>query len=261
MRHAQSNKIRYAFLHPILYLCNMKKHIPNMLTLLNLCSGCLAILYLLVWQPEKAALCVIVSLVADFLDGFVARLLHVSGPLGKELDSLADVVSFGVVPAMMLYLIASSAWRPAFAWQSHITLQALPVFLVTAFSALRLAKFNLDERQTENFIGLNTPSCTLFVMGLLLTYTNNSFGLGHFISHQVFIYSLVALLCYLLICEVPMFGFKSLSLRWEGNQIRLTFVALSVGLIIGFKAFGLTLSIALYIVINLFLHVTRKSTT
>lgn len=230
----------------------MKKHLPNALTLLNLCSGCLTILYLLLWQPESATICVAVSLIADFLDGFVARQLKVSGPLGKELDSLADVVSFGVVPAVMLYMIASTAWVTNTGWKNDITTQALPVFLVTAFSALRLAKFNLDERQTENFIGLNTPSCTLFVTGLMLSYAHNSFGLAEYIAHPVFIYGLVALVCYLLVCEVPMFGFKNLSLRWQGNQIRLTFVALSVGLLIGFREFGLSLTIALYIVINLY---------
>lgn len=237
----------------------MKSQIPNTLTLLNLCSGCCAILFLLHWSPEKAAICVFVSFVADFLDGLTARWLGVSGPLGKELDSLADVVSFGVVPATMLYMMAATSLTPPDVWQTDVVTTALPIFVLAAFSALRLAKFNLDTRQTKDFIGLATPANTLLILGLCLSYAHNTFGIGHQLGNLWFILGLTAVLSYLLVCEIPMFGFKSLSLRWAGNQIRLTFVALSVGLIIGFRELGLAAAIVLYIAINSFLYFTRKS--
>ncbi len=234
------------------------KHIPNALTLANLFCGCCALLYTLYGRPQVAALFTAGSFLFDYLDGMAARALHVSSPLGKELDSLADVVSFGVVPGAMLYqLLTASVGRdfgtafPQGSAQMQICLAALPAFVLSAFSALRLAKFNLDTRQTNYFIGLSTPACTVFVLGLTLAAHNDRFGLKEVIENQWFLYSLVGLLSWLLISEIPMFGMKVKRFDWSSNAFNLAFVALFVLLLIFLKELAFSAIIVCYIVLSM----------
>jgi CDP-diacylglycerol---serine O-phosphatidyltransferase len=227
----------------------MKKHIPNAITLVNLWFGCVALVHLLAGKYEIAAWCVVASLIADFLDGFIARQLGVASPIGKELDSLADVISFGAVPgAIVCALLAKNTYgNPT----NILHIEVLVGFIVTAFSALRLAKFNLDTRQSEGFIGLNTPANTIFWIGILfLSQSPNSF-LGQYLAQSWVIYTLAAASCYLLIAEIPMFSFKFKHFGWDGNEIRFIFAALSVALLVWLKTDAIALIIVLYILFSI----------
>ncbi|MDO8369018.1 MAG: CDP-alcohol phosphatidyltransferase family protein [Saprospiraceae bacterium] len=228
------------------------KHIPNALTLANLFCGCCALLYTFYWQPEMAALFTAGSFVFDYLDGMVARALKVSSPLGKELDSLADVVSFGVVPGAMLYRMMSGDVSISAAFgNSFVEINALPAFVLSAFSALRLGKFNLDTRQTNYFIGLSTPACTVFVLGLALTAHHNLFGLKELIENQWFLYGLVGLLSWLLVSEIPMFGMKIKRFDWKSNVFNLIFLALLAVLVFFLEELALSAIIVCYILLSI----------
>lgn len=252
----------------------MRQQIPNVITLANLFFGCCAVVYLLYGQPEPAAWCVLGSFLCDYSDGMVARALRVSSPMGKELDSLADVVSFGVVPGAMFYGLLSLIYCqgtalpmtlyptasalptgtvdefPAF---FQLCPAALPAFVLSAFSAYRLAKFNLDVRQKSYFIGLSTPGCTLFVLGLTLAAYNNQFGIGQFFQHTPWaIYILVGLLSYLQVSEIPMFGLKFRSFRWQGNRVPYFFLVLGLTALFTLKGIGLAALIVFYILVSIF---------
>ena len=184
----------------------MKKHIPNAITLCNLLAGCTGVVFALRGQFTATLLCVLLSGLFDFFDGFAARKLHVVSPIGKELDSLADMVSFGLSPAIAL-LAWYSAAQPALHGFGFAAL------LIAAFSAVRLAKFNLDERQTSSFIGLPTPSCALLVIPLCV-YAQHTDGFLHQLMATVwFIPVLAIVLSALLVCEFPMFSLKKMTGR------------------------------------------------
>ncbi len=197
----------------------------------------------------------------DLGDGMVARAMKVASPIGRELDSLADVVSFGVVPGAMLYGLLASiycasfpgyfSWAPASAPHEgplSICAPALPAFILSLFSAFRLAKFNLDVRQRDYFVGLSTPGCTVFVMGLTLAARENQWGIGTLLSDQPWIlYGVIGVFSYLLVSEIPMFGLKFRSFRWQGNQLPYIFLALALALLIVLKGLGLLLLILFYI--------------
>lgn len=180
---------------------SLRQHIPNTITLCNLLAGCTGVVFALRGAFSVTLLCVLLSGTFDFLDGFAARKLKAYSPLGKELDSLADLVSFGLSPALTLLAYYGAA-NPAVAWAGFFAL------ILAAFSALRLAKFNLDERQTESFIGLPTPACALLVIPLCV-YAGHSDGFLHILLSTLwFIPVLTAVLSALLVCELPMFSLK-----------------------------------------------------
>ena len=154
--------------------------------------------------------------IADYADGMIARWLKVKSPLGKELDSLADMVSFGVVPGAIIYMLLTKS-EISMGSEPLIYWWALPGFLISVFAGLRLAKFNLDERQIEEFMGLNTPTCAMFIAGLMLIYHYNTAGLSEFVTEPLFLYSVVIVFSFLLIAEIPMFSFKFKGLKWRGN--------------------------------------------
>ncbi len=239
----------------------MRQQIPNLLTLSNLFCGCCAILYILNGQQDVAALFTLGSFVFDYLDGMVARALRVSSPLGKELDSLADVVSFGVVPATMLYMMLTRGTCAQLGRWLHappeilgyVCTAALPAFVLAMFSALRLAKFNLDTRQGNYFIGLSTPACTVFVLGLALATDNNRFDIREVILQPWLLYGLIAGLSWLLVSEIPMFGMKVKRFDWQSNWLNLAFAA-SLGVLIFFlKELALSAIIVLYLLVSLLL--------
>jgi CDP-diacylglycerol---serine O-phosphatidyltransferase len=217
----------------------MKKHIPNALTCLNLLSGCVGIVITLEGYPVPAAFFVWISCVFDFFDGFAARWLKVSSPIGKELDSLADVVSFGVLPSVMMYTTIHA--------QSDSSLLPWIAFLIAVFSALRLAKFNVDERQTDAFIGLNTPSNSLFLTALPFLPE----PLWLWIQKPYFLVSIVIVFSLLLVSEIQFFALKFKHFKWSGNQLRFTFLLLAVLLILWMQQAALPLIILLYIVLSL----------
>ena len=224
----------------------MRKHIPNTITCSNLLSGCVATMFAFEGIYQFAFVFIIAGAVFDFFDGLTARALKVSSPIGKELDSLADVVTFGFAPAAMVF-----SWLRECADTHLVGVVAFVVpflaFLLVAFSALRLAKFNVDERQTSSFIGLPTPANALFWGALVLGSHDlvvvNPYG-------WILVLALVVLFSYLLVAEIPMFSLKFKSLGWKANRIAYTFLLVSLVLLILLGLNGLSAVIGWYIILS-----------
>ncbi|MBS1613339.1 MAG: CDP-alcohol phosphatidyltransferase family protein [Bacteroidetes bacterium] len=223
--------------------------LPNILTLINLFSGCLGVVFLFNNKWELVPLCILVSLVADFFDGFAARFTKTNSDLGKQLDSLADVVSFGFLPGAILFnLIGTTTHDAPFDAKLWV---AAPGFLVSLFAALRLAKFNIDTRQSDGFIGLATPAATLFIAGILLIHIYNPYNLADITNSAAFLYTTTVIVSFLMIAELPMFSFKFKSFGWKGNEIRYLFIILSVVLLATLKFAAVSVIIILYILISI----------
>ena len=235
-------------------------NLANILTLINLFAGCMAVVFLFNYQMEWVPYCMVVSLVADFLDGFAARLTKNPTDIGLQLDSLADVVSFGVVPGAIIFQLLFQKYESSEVLIStnRMYLYSAPAFILTLFAALRLAKFNVDERQSEGFIGLASPAAALFVVGLLLMFLNNSFGLAPFIFTGKVLYGTVALLSVLMVSEIPMFGFKFKTYGIKGNEIKYLFIILSVVLLAALKFAAISLIIILYVIISIIQKLITK---
>ncbi|CAN5886147.1 CDP-diacylglycerol--serine O-phosphatidyltransferase [soil metagenome] len=227
----------------------MLKHLPNAITCLNLFLGCLALYYAFQGQLVVTAFLVFAAAVFDFLDGMVARLLQAYSEIGKQLDSLADMVSFGVVPGVTMFMLISQGIKPGV---SNMMFMPFSGFLITIFSALRLAKFNIDTRQTSSFIGLPTPACTLFVVSLPLILAYDTLGLSAFILNPIFLYTSTLVLSYLLIAELPLFALKFSNLRWQENAHRFVFLILSVVMLALLQFTAIPLIIIIYIIISIF---------
>jgi len=227
----------------------VKKHIPNTITCLNLISGCIATYWAFMGIAYMALLFIVIGAVFDFFDGMVARLLHVSSPIGKELDSLADDITFGFAPSAIVFSYLSTF---------HIHWPVIPflAFIMAAFSALRLAKFNLDERQALGFIGLPTPANALFWGSLIA-------GLGDTIATipyaEWIILGGVFISCYLLIAEIPMFALKFKTWGWKGNEIKYIFLLSCIPLLLLLNVSGLAAIIAWYVILSVF--TTKKIET
>ena len=225
----------------------IKKHIPNTITCLNLISGCIATFWSFQCDYRMALLFIIIGAVFDFFDGMVARLLHVSSPIGKELDSLADDITFGFAPSAIIfsYLNESCAAANSTLCTLHSILPFV-AFILAAFSALRLAKFNLDERQALGFIGLPTPANALFwgaLIGGLQGYDIHFEGIEWCIIAGIFISS------YLLISEIPMFALKFKTWGWKGNEIKYIFLLTCIPMLF-LGIFGLAAIIAWYVILS-----------
>ena len=224
----------------------MRRHIPNTITCCNLLSGCVAAMYAFEGMYPFAFVFIIAGAVFDFFDGLTARALKVSSPIGKELDSLADVITFGFAPAAMVF-----SWLRECA-DAHLDMLlafAMPfaAFLLVAFSALRLAKFNVDERQTSSFIGLPTPANALFWGALVLgshdTIVAQTYG-------WVAVIVLIGLFSWLLVAEIPMFSLKFKNLTWESNRTVYIFLLTSIALLVLLRVNGLSAVIGWYIILS-----------
>lgn len=205
-------------------------NLPNIITCCNLLCGCLSIFCGFHGDIDWACIYIVAGAVFDFFDGMTARALHISGPIGKELDSLADVVSFGIAPSVLCYNIVVTA-------DGSSEALALCSFIMAAFSALRLAKFNCDERQTTSFIGLPTPANALFWIGLTYVVQLPMFAALH---NPYFILALMVVLSYMLISEVPMFSLKIKPghMGIGENIVRYSFLAATVVLVVVFALIG-----------------------
>ena len=223
------------------------KHIPNTLTSCNLISGCIAIVFALNANFSMALTFIVVGAVFDFFDGMSARLLGVSSPIGKELDSLADVVTFGVAPSSMIYslllILDKTGWNDTLA-----ALVPYVAFVMAAFSATRLAKFNLDERQTTSFIGLPTPANALFWGALIV-------GGEEMLAEQsnviLLLVALVFLSSWLLVAEIPMFALKFKHWGWHENKIKYVFIVSCLPILLIFRISGISVIIAWYIFLSI----------
>ena len=227
------------------------RHIPNMVTCCNLFSGCIAAVMAFQSNYEAAILFIILGAVFDFFDGMLARLLNVSGPLGKELDSLADDITFGFAPSAIVFSLFKEVQYPEF--MSGIT-EYFPytAFIIAAFSALRLGRFNIDPRQSSSFIGLPTPANALFwgslVVGAHSFLVSDSFN-------AIYLFILVILMSYLLVAELPMFSLKFKNLSWKDNKVSYIFLLICIPLLAVFRISGFAAIILWYILWSL---LTRK---
>lgn len=227
-----------------------KKHIPNSITSCNLISGCVAIYFALSQDMRMAFFFIILGAVFDFFDGMSARLLHVSSPIGKELDSLADVVTFGVAPSAMVFSTLQVVLYPHWL-QSWVSVLPFFAFIMAAFSALRLAKFNLDERQAMGFIGLPTPANALF-WGALLVKSDD--WLEAYPLFGLSLYGLVLLASFLLVAELPMFALKFKRWGWKGNEVRYGFLLSCLPLILIFGTVAFSFIVLWYVVLSAIVH-------
>ncbi len=214
----------------------MKKHIPNALTCANLLSGCIGIVYAFKGDLTVAAYAVLISGIFDFFDGFVARILGVKSEIGKELDSLADVVSFGFLPGVVMFQLLT---------QSNYSSPYLPyvAFLITIFSALRLAKFNIDTRQTEDFIGLNTPMNTLFIVSL--PFIKNDYP--DIVNNTFILIGITVVTSWLLTSEIKIFSLKFGTFTWADNKVKFIFLIVSALLIAFLKFAAIPIVLIIYI--------------
>ena len=228
----------------------LKQNIPNFITCCNLLCGCLAIVQVFEGNLAWAAYLVGIAAVLDFLDGFAARMLQVSSPIGKDLDSLADMVTFGVVPGVIMYKLIFLIYLNANISVSFELIEkklylCYVAFLIPIFSAIRLAKFNNDTRQSDSFIGLPTPANAIFIASLILIpkeYTDR------FTPNILCLLSIT--LSLLLVAPISLFALKFKAFGFKGNEIRYVFLGLSLGLLIGLKFLGIPLIIVLYIVLS-----------
>lgn len=222
------------------------RQIPNTITCCNLVSGCIAVSYAFDGLYAASFLFIVIGAVFDFFDGMSARLLGVSSPIGKELDSLADCITFGLAPSAIIYtFLATQPW-----------LELVPVvgryvpytaFVMAAFSALRLAKFNLDERQTTSFIGMPTPANALFWASLVV-------GSEEWLSSSPWtvagVVALVLVCSWLLVAEIPMFALKFKHWGWRGNELKYVFVITSAILLAVFRLSGFAAVVAWYVLLS-----------
>jgi len=215
----------------------MKKYIPNTITSLNLFSGCIGTVMVLNNEYMLAFYCVLASGIFDFFDGMSARALHVKSLIGKELDSLADVISFGFLPGAIIFTMLKEA----------STNQYLPYlgFIITVFSALRLAKFNIDTRQTTDFIGVNTPMNTFFIVSL--PFIAQDYPI---LKNTWVLLAITIIVSLLLVSEIKLFSMKLSSLSWDTNKFKYLFLILSVILLITLKFLGLPFVLILYIIFS-----------
>ena len=213
---------------------SLKKHIPNAITCCNLFSGCLACAMAYSGDYKLAMAFIVLGAVFDFFDGMVARLLHVSSPLGVQMDSLADDITFGVAPATIVFVfMKNELYYPSYL---GVVSEILPytAFLIAVFSACRLAKFNIDKRQTTTFIGLPTPANALFWSSLITGAGDWIYALN---AGWFFLLALIMIFSFFLISEIPMFSMKFKNLSWNSNKTRYIFLLVSIPmLLLGYLA-------------------------
>lgn len=213
---------------------SLKKHIPNAITCCNLFSGCLACAMAYSGDYKLAMAFIVLGAVFDFFDGMVARLLHVSSPLGVQMDSLADDITFGVAPATIVFVfMKNELYYPSYL---GVMSEILPyaAFLIAVFSACRLAKFNIDKRQTTTFIGLPTPANALFWSSLITGAGDWIYALN---AGWFFLLALIMIFSFFLISEIPMFSMKFKNLSWKSNKTRYIFLLVSIPmLVLGYLA-------------------------
>lgn len=225
----------------------MKKHIPNSITCCNLISGCIATAFAFTGDIKVALLWIIIGAVFDFFDGMTARLLHVSSPIGKELDSLADDITFGVAPSTIIFSQLQLMSYPDFLEPLRPYLPFV-AYIMAAFSALRLAKFNLDERQALGFIGLPTPANALFWGSLLV-------GIGEQMYYRPWTLYLILIgilaSSWLLVSEIPMFALKFKHWGVKGNEVKYLFLVTCVPLVAIFGITSFAIIVAWYVVLSM----------
>jgi len=223
------------------------RHIPNTVTCLNLFSGCIACVMAFEANYKWAAFFILLSAIFDFFDGLSARLLKAYSPMGKELDSLADDISFGLAPALIVFSLFKEVHYPEFLTgiKEYVPYTA---FLIAVFSALRLARFNIDERQTNSFIGLPVPANALFWASLVVG-AYNFLTSPHF--NAIYLILLVILFSGLLVSEIPMFALKFKDISWAANKTAFIFLLICIPLLVFLQVGGFAACIVWYILLSI----------
>ncbi len=255
-------------------------NIPNLFTAANLISGCIAILLAVSGRIDLAPFAIFVGAFFDFLDGFLARKLQVSSEMGKQLDSLADMVTFGVAPGLIMMAVILRCqlvsdfsmnyvsipnWVNTLIDGDHRNFWPFAGLLIPFFSIFRLAKFNLDTRQTESFIGLPTPAITLFFMSfpLALAYKITTgdlmISINRFLFDPLFISILILIMSLLLVSEIPLFSLKIKGFGWKENRVRYVFLLISLAFILLFNVWSLALIVFLYLILSMIENIFIKT--
>ncbi len=266
--HNHNNKL-FLYIYPSKKIRSIKKHIPNIITLLNLLAGIIAVMLAASDRLIEAALFVLIGIFFDFFDGLVARLLKVQSELGKQLDSLADIVTSGVVPGIVMFQLFMKSlhkdWMDGLSCEignwvvfeetASMTLVGAKIhflpfvgLLLTLAAAYRLANFNIDERQSTSFIGLPTPAMALFVLSLplILVYNDIDF-INNLILNKYVLLTITLLLSILMNAEIPLFSLKFKNFSFKNNWIQILFLLLSIIGIIIFNFIAIPLIILLYV--------------
>lgn len=231
----------------------MKKHFPNFITILNLLAGCMAIVAIARGELISASWWIILAASLDLLDGLFARLLDATSEIGKQLDSLADIVSFGVAPAYMLYVLIGNGFADSDPENLMATFLPYAAFILTAFSALRLAKFNIDTEQTYDFKGLPTPASALFVLSLPIALNCKLIvipWLNAGLSNPYVLVGIAILLSALMISNIPLFSMKIRSIYWKYNRGRYILIVAAIALFFTFRFASVPFIILLYIILS-----------
>ena len=230
---------------------HLKQHIPNAITCGNLVSGCLSILFLTNNMPVKAAIMIFVAGLFDFLDGFAARMLHAHSPIGADLDSLSDVVSFGVAPGFIMYWLMSRSFDLPQWCIAGINMLPCLAFLLPVFSAIRLAKFNIDSTQKTTFRGIPAPGMAIFIASLPLALSQ-----VHHLKDGVLSYwaclGIALIFSFMMVSRLRFFSFKMKSAKWKGNEVRWIFLLVTITSFVIFKWISLPFVMMFYVLLSIF---------
>ena len=221
----------------------MSKHIPNLLTISNLICGCIALYFTFKGELVYTAYLIVLAAIFDFMDGAVARLLNVFNPIGKELDSLADMVSFGLVPGSVVFHLLD---------ESPLSQYSFMALIIPIFSAYRLAKFNVDENQNENFIGLPTPAnCLVFISIPLITTFNSESTIAYLFKIPEILLIITILMSLALVSKIKMFSLKFKNLKFQDNKLRFFIITMSIFLLTWLEFSAIPIIILLYMMMSI----------
>ena len=230
---------------------SIKQHIPNAITCGNLVSGCLSILFLTHNMPVKAAIMIFVAGLFDFLDGFAARLLHAHSPIGADLDSLSDVVSFGVAPGFIMYWLMSRSFDLPQWFIAGINVLPCLAFLLPVFSAIRLAKFNIDNTQKTTFRGIPAPGMAIFIASLPLALSQVLHLKDGVLSYWACL-GIALIFSFMMVSRLRFFSFKMKSAKWKGNEVRWIFLLVTITSFVIFKWISLPFVMMFYVLLSIF---------
>ena len=248
-------------------LNKITRYIPNAATSLNLLAGFISILLSMEGNLILASWFIFIAVVFDFSDGFLARMLNAYSDLGKQLDSLADIVSFGVAPALLFFRafqISFEAKYGIFAFGDLQVIEKIMLIspsLLAITSAFRLGKFNIDPEQEDSFIGLPTPATGIFIASyMLIALGDMNDKLVQYLLHPVFLVVLTLLFSFLMISWIPMFSLKFHTFKWKENRLRYVFIGISLILVILIKLLAIPVAILLYIIVSSGVQLMKKNT-
>jgi CDP-diacylglycerol--serine O-phosphatidyltransferase len=231
----------------------IRRNLPNALTCGNLLCGCVGVVEAFHNNLVISCILIGVALIFDFFDGFLARLLKVSSAIGKDLDSLADMVTFGLLPAIIVYQLLMQSIPDLFGiWKAY------PAFIIAVFSALRLAKFNNDPRQSDSFIGLPTPANAMLIASLPVILLTEAPFWKDIIVNTTNLLILSVVMSFLLVMEMPLIALKFKHFGWKGNEFRFILITMTIVLILAFKILAVPAIIILYILLSVVHNLTKK---